>query len=183
MGFVAIDFETANINPNSACSMGLAVVQDGCVVERKSWLVRPPTLNFYGPFINLHGITPDQVRTKPLFSEIWPEIEPYLHNKIAIAHNASFDMRVLQATLDTYHLHHPTFDYFCTVNISRRVWPNLTNHKLSTVADHVGFSFKHHDAHDDAHACAAIAIQACKMIGAQDLRELAGKIKCKQKTF
>jgi len=180
LDFVAIDFETANFEPDSACSIGIVVVQNGRIVKSKSWLIRPPTLNFYPPFIELHGITPQAVASCPDFSELWPEIKPYFDIKRVVAHNANFDMRVLQATLNRYRLPLPVFDYFCTVVISRWVWPNLPNHKLNTVANYLGLPLKHHDAQADAFACAAIAIRACKEAGVKDLAELAAKIKCRQ---
>ena len=44
--FVAIDFETANRNNSSACSIGIAAVKDMNIVETKYFLIQPPTLDF-----------------------------------------------------------------------------------------------------------------------------------------
>jgi DNA polymerase-3 subunit epsilon len=42
LDFTAIDFETANSSSASACSVGLVKVQDGRVVDREYWLIKPP---------------------------------------------------------------------------------------------------------------------------------------------
>jgi len=42
-----------------------------------------------------------------------------------------------------------------TVAIARKLW-DLPNHRLNTVARHLNFSFHHHEALDDARACAHI---------------------------
>ena len=42
LDFTAIDFETANSNSASACSVGLVKVRDGVVVDEAGWLIRPP---------------------------------------------------------------------------------------------------------------------------------------------
>ena len=39
--FAAIDFETANMEPSSVCSVGLVVVRGGEVVDRFYSLIRP----------------------------------------------------------------------------------------------------------------------------------------------
>ncbi len=40
--WVAIDFETATREANSACALGLAVVRDGRIERAESWLIQPP---------------------------------------------------------------------------------------------------------------------------------------------
>ena len=58
----------------------------------------------------------------------------------------------------------PKFSYADTVKIARRVWPELENHKLNTIADHLNVRFKHHDALEDAKMCAAILIRAAEKL-------------------
>ena len=89
-----------------------------------------------------------------------------------VAHYAVFDTRVLRSLLKTYHLEKPQASYACTVEISRRVWPDLPNHKLDTVAGYLGYSFHHHQALDDARACAYIVLKAAEIVGASSMEEL-----------
>lgn len=89
-----------------------------------------------------------------------------------MAHYAVFDTRVLRSLLKYYHLEKPQASYACTVEISRRVWPDLPNHKLDTVAGYLGYSFQHHQALDDARACAHIVLKAAEAVGASSMEEL-----------
>lgn len=156
--FTAIDFETANGQRNSACQLGIAVINDGKVTMRKSWLIKPPS--DYFTFSYLHGITYANVRQKPTFGELWPEIQPYIERKIVAAHNACFDTGVLLATLKTYQLPIPKFHVIDSLQVARKTWPGLSNHKLSTVADYLKIDLNHHEAESDAVACAAIICRA-----------------------
>ncbi len=89
MDFVTIDFETANNDRASICSVGIAIVKDGKLLETKYWLIRPRDL-WFDPFnISIHGITEKEVQDQPQFDEIWKDILPYLCNNIVLAHNAS----------------------------------------------------------------------------------------------
>ena len=160
MNFTAIDFETANYDRASACALGIVVVRAGNIVDSKSWLIRPPKLYFRPDFIAIHGITPEDVRDKSGWDGLWPEISTYISGQTIVAHNAPFDISVLRGMLDEYGIKHPTYDYFCSCVLARKIWPNLQNHKLNTVSDFLGIALKHHDALSDAQACAQIVIEA-----------------------
>ena len=85
--------------------------------------------------------------------------------------------------LKAYHLDVPPLSYACTVEISRRVWPDLPNHKLDTVAGFLGYSFHHHQALDDARACALIVRKAAKQVGATSMEDLLDTIGLSLKTL
>lgn len=176
MDYVAIDFETANERIASPCALGLAVVSGGRVVERRSWLIRPKEL-YFNPFnIYVHGIKPRDVKNEPEFYELWPVIREYVDGNMVVAHNASFDVGVLTATLDLYGLPQPELDYACTVMLARRVWPDLHRYRLNVVARHLGVQFKHHDAADDAYASAQIVVAACREIGVGSIDQLLARL-------
>ena len=76
MDFCAIDFETATHERNSACELGVCIVQDSKIVETKTWLIKPPSFPYFNPFnVDVHGILPDHVKDAPTFDEIWYEVE------------------------------------------------------------------------------------------------------------
>lgn len=172
LDFTAIDFETANKYANSACSLAAVAVRGGQIVHEDYMLIRPPFMSFSPDNIRVHGITPEQVRHEPTFDKLWGFVRPRLEGSILIAHYAVFDTRVLRSLAKTYGLDLPSLSYACTVEISRKVWPRLPNHKLDTVAGFLGYSFRHHQALDDARACAVIACAAAKKVGASSVEEL-----------
>jgi DNA polymerase-3 subunit epsilon len=165
MYITAIDFETAWYQPHSAIALGITRIRDNQVIETKSWLFRPPGRRVYirPNFIDIHGIRPEHLRDKPDFAGVWPEIAPYFETaSMLLAHNAPFDKNVLYATTQFYGITLPAFDWNCTVRISRVKWPDIENHKLSTVCRHLGIPLRHHDPASDAEGCANIYLQACK---------------------
>lgn len=172
--WVAIDFETASRERASACALGLAVIEDDHIVETREWLIQPPG-NYFEPInTRIHGIHADLVAQEPEFDELWPTIEVYLRGATLLAHNAAFDMSVLRASFDRYELAAPAFEgYHCTVSMSRAVWPELANHRLSSVCRHCGIELSHHEAGSDAAACASIALRCLREVGAPTLDALA----------
>lgn len=191
MDFTAIDFETATSKYTSLCSMGICVVKNNIIVERKEIFIRPEPLEFNEYNIKIHGITPDMVADKPKFNEYWDEIRPYLENQLVIAHNTSFDITALCATLDYYKIPYPVFQYMCTVKLSQQAYPELKSHKLNNLCDALGITFSHHHAYDDAYACAKVLLRIMYDYSLLNLEELeecfemkAGKIypNCKVST-
>ena len=48
--FIAIDFETANEQRDSACQIGITTVKNNQIHEVKSWLINPVQSFNYGRF-------------------------------------------------------------------------------------------------------------------------------------
>lgn len=163
MKFVAIDFETANYKRQSVCSIGIAVVEDFKIVDTYSKLIKP-TPNYYErKNISIHNIRPEMTDNEKTFGEIWSEIKPYIEKNQIVAHNASFDFSALRSVLDSYGLEYPELDYHCTMLLSKKLYPGLLNYQLSTVCKELGIELKnHHDAKNDAVACAELMIRICK---------------------
>ncbi len=171
MKFTAIDFETANADRGSVCAVGLVVVENGEVAGRLRQLIRPDPLNF-DPFnVSIHGISAADVSDAPTFSEFWPSLWPRVSGPL-VAHNAAFDMSVLRRVLDQSRVPYPETDYFCTRVIARLAWPEHPTYALDHIARAIGISFTHHDAEEDARACALIAISACRQLHVPSLYDL-----------
>lgn len=156
--FAAIDFETADYHSDSACSVGVVHVTGNRIVERYHRLIRPPRRKFV--FTYIHGLTWNDVRDSPSFGELWPELQHLLDRAdFLVAHNASFDSRVLAACCKRAGIRPPRYKFRCTVSMARNMW-KLRSAKLPVVCQHLGIALKHHDALSDAEACAKIAMRA-----------------------
>ena len=172
MRFAAIDFETACGAKVSACSLGIAVVEDGKIIARREWLIRPPSM-YFNPFnIDVHGITPEMVADAPEFNALWPEMERAIGGRPLVAHNAPFDMGVLQATLAHYDLWCEKMRFVCSVALARKCWPELRRHGLDALAREFGIEFRHHKAEDDAVAAALIVLKAAEEYSAVSVEQL-----------
>jgi DNA polymerase-3 subunit epsilon len=176
MRTIAIDFETANEERRSACAIGLAWLENGAVVRREHRLIRPKEMRFNPHNIRVHGIRPEDVRDKPEFPDVLSEFLPDISGALILAHNAAFDIGVLCAALTEYRQLFPEFGYYCTMDISRRIWPELPSVSLDSVARHFGIKFNHHDPGEDAFACAEIAIAAAREVGVSDVIDISTKI-------
>ena len=70
MDFVALDFETANIDPASACSVGIVTIKNNIVVDEYYSLIKPKKMIFDSSNIQVNGITPAMVEDAAEFSEV-----------------------------------------------------------------------------------------------------------------
>ena len=98
MNFCTIDFETATHERNSACELGISVIENSQIATTKTWLIKPPSFPYFNQRnIDVHGIYPSDVKNAPTFEDIWYEVADLLYGNIMIAHNASFDASVLRS--------------------------------------------------------------------------------------
>ncbi|WP_028280740.1 exonuclease domain-containing protein [Arthrobacter sp. H5] len=172
--FTAIDFETANGFRGSPCAVGLTKVRGGVIVEEAQWLMRPPAGHdhFDPRNISIHGITAEMVAGQPRFGELFPEIGAFIGDDILVAHNAAFDMGVIRSGLEVSRLAGPAYDYACTVMLSRRSY-SLVSYSLPYVAEAAGVPLlNHHDAVEDARACAGIMVDIARLKGADSIADL-----------
>jgi DNA polymerase-3 subunit epsilon len=158
--FIAIDFETADYEQDSACALALVRVEGSRIVQRSHFLIRPPRQAFF--FSYLHGITWEMVAGEPTFGELWPQLQPLLADvEFLSAHNAPFDRGVLNACCAAHGLKAPQLPFLCTVTLARRTW-KLFPTRLPDVCNFLGIPLEHHNAASDAEACARIVIAARK---------------------
>ena len=99
--YVAFDVESPNKANDRMSAIGVAVVEDGGIVEEFYTTVDPEV--HFDPFnIQLTGLSEAVVAGSPTFPELWPTLEPLLSSGLLIAHNAPFDMSVLAKCLRDY---------------------------------------------------------------------------------
>lgn len=156
--FAAIDFETANEQRSSVCSVGVVIVRDWEIVDHYYSLIRPEPEYYTYWNTRVHGLTMADTERAPIFPTVWQEIAPRIEGLPLVAHNCRFDEGCLKAAFRTYSMDYPDYDFYCTLQASRRVIKGLPNYQLQTVAAHCGYELeKHHHALADAEACAWIA--------------------------
>jgi len=161
MEFLALDFETATQQPDSPCELGIALVRGGVVREVRNWLIKPKQWPYFSPWnVAVHGIRPADVAEAPRWNGIWDEVAVLLDGATVVAHNAAFDMSVLRSTLAAHGIAHPTFQYFCSVGMSRKMWPGRSSYGLKPMCDMHGIPLKHHRAGNDAEATAELVLRA-----------------------
>lgn len=152
--FVAFDFETAN--GKNPCSIGIVEFENGKVVNEYYSLIKPKELVFNPYASRIHGIGISDVINEREFVDVWKDIRHFFDNKIIVAHNYSFDISVLNYSLEIYGIEEPVYEVHCTLNLSRS-YLNIANYKLSTVAKFFKISQdNYHNALEDAFVCGKI---------------------------
>ncbi len=162
MKLAGLDFETANGKRGSICAVGCAMLEDGAVTERREWLVCPHKgYRWMRPdFTKIHGLSYWDVCDCMEFPAVWPELQRMLlEADCVVIHNAPFDLGHLRCVLALYELPSVEFDYVDSLDLSRRLFPDMESHSLDAMAGRFGISFRHHDALEDAEACARIIVQ------------------------
>lgn len=148
---VFVDIETNGLDAKNGHIIEVAVirVEHGEVVREFKSLIDPGVPIPY--FISqLTGISDDDVRTAPSFSEVAEELEAIMNGAIFVAHNVNFDYSFLKYELQRSGI---MFDpqKLCTVKLSKALYPEYRTHKLADLIQRHNFSFAaRHRAYDDA---------------------------------
>ena len=171
--FIAIDFETADYSADSAISIGLVKYRNYKPIASYYSLISPPILYIRPEFTDIHGLTVDDVRDAPDFKYVWENglcalLNPSGTSAVpVVAHNAGFDMNVLRAALEYYSVPCPPMSYFCTLRLSRRIWPRLKSHSLPNLAKEFSINYDAHNAAADADTCARIVVLAAEAVSSR----------------
>lgn len=154
--FIAINFETANAKRVSACALGYAQVLNGEILTANQFYIRP--VGGHAPFQStIHGIYETQTKDRPDFMGLFPDIKRLFAQ--ALVGHGHFSRQVLEALKTHFNLD-IEFLYIDSLSVAKQALPDLKNHKLKTLAAHFGLpDFKHHDAKEEAVACASIFLK------------------------
>jgi len=181
--FCAIDFETANPQRGSVCAVGIAKYDavTGQLVAKDGGLVRPPKgLDHFAPMnMRVHRISPRKIEQArngqgaATWDVVLPWLTAFVGTDLLVAHNASFERSVVRAASEALGLAVPPLRIACSVRIAKRELPELAQHKLPIVAEHLGVAqHAHHDAADDALVCGGIMAQLLQRSGENSLAGL-----------
>jgi len=159
LDFVVVDVEAtgAKTPPNRLIELGAYRIRAGRIVDKFLQLINPeiPIPRFVA---SLTGISNEMVRRAPVFSEVAPQWLDFVSDSVLVAHNAPFDTSFLNHEISrVYPGHRMVNPHLCTVRLSRRVLPDISNHRLDTIAEHFSIPIvSRHRAGSDALATAEI---------------------------
>lgn len=159
--FAAIDFETANEQKSSVCSVGIAVVRAGEITDTFYSLIHPEPDYFQWFCQRIHGLSHADTDDAPVFPHVWEKVGPLIEGLPLVAHNSPFDEGCLKAVFRVYQMDYPDYVFYDTCRAARRFFGRtLPDHKLPTVAAACGYDLRsHHHALADAEACAHVAMK------------------------
>ena len=68
--FAAIDFETANSERSSVCSVGIVIVRNGEIVDSYYSLIKPEPEYYFYWNTQVHGLTMEDTMNAKVFPEV-----------------------------------------------------------------------------------------------------------------
>ena len=156
---VAFDTETTGGTTfDEICQIAAAEFIDGTLARKMAVYVRPTcpmnpwaqaVHGLWMPFLREHGIAPEEAMRR--FFDFVGE------DALLVAHNAAFDLRMLRQECGKFDLCFACegVEVCDTLALSRRLRPDLPNHRLATLVELLPVDgVNSHDALDDALACA-----------------------------
>ena len=134
--FVIFDTETTGFSPanDRVIEIGAVKVRNGKKLGEKTWLINPQR---YIPWYvqNVHHITPEILKDKPTFAEVYPEFLEFIDGSVLIAHNAPFDVRFISAEAERAGLPAPKNAVLDSLVLFRNWCPDLKSHQLGDIID------------------------------------------------
>ena len=123
--FAAIDFETANNERSSVCSVGVVIVRGGEMVDTFYSLIKPEPEYYSYWCSRVHGLCCEDTEDAPVFPEVWKQIEPLIGGLPLVAHNSPFDEGCLKAVFRVYQMDYPGYEFHDTLCAARRKFPQV----------------------------------------------------------
>lgn len=151
MRYVILDTETTGLDPNQ----GHKLVEVGCVEMLNRQLTGRHFHHYVNPqresdegALNVHGLTTEFLRDKPLFKEIAKDLIEFISGATVLIHNASFDTKFINAELALLGME--KMDACCTVEdtlaMAKQMFPGKRNN-LDALCDRLGVSNSHRVLH------------------------------------
>lgn len=159
--YAVFDCETTGTTPGVDEIVSLAVVRldaDGFETATFARLVRPS-----GPIpaeaTAVHGISDLDVSSAPRFEEIATELLEHVDGAVFVAHNARFDLAMLQRAFARAGIYYRPVDVACTLDAFRLLDPLAPDHRLQSICARHGILLV------DAHEAVKDALATAELLG------------------
>jgi DNA polymerase III subunit epsilon len=165
MRFISVDLETANPRMSSICQIGVVTFENGKEVDAEVRLVDPQ--DYFDPYnVAIHGITENQVRGAPRFTDIHAWLCDRTSGQVVACHT-HFDRVALAKACGRHSLDPLPCNWLDTARVARRAWSQFarSGYGIANLAQHFGIQFKHHDALHDARTAGLILLKAMEETG------------------
>ncbi|MCU0539640.1 MAG: exonuclease domain-containing protein [Desulfobacterales bacterium] len=187
LAFTVFDTETTGLNPREGdeiVALGAVRIVNGRLLETECFdqLVRPQG-RLRAESIRVHGIQPEMLADQPGAGQVLGQFQRFAEGTILVAHNAAFDMRLLQiqGEPDGIRFDNPVLD---TMLISTVVHPAQSSHDLEAIAERLGVVVMgRHTALGDAMAAAEIFLKLLPLLAAMGISTLGEARRASQNSY
>jgi DNA polymerase-3 subunit epsilon len=185
--YTVFDTETTGLDPRGGdeiISIGAIRVVNGRLLHKETvnQLVdphRPVPADSY----KYHGIDDEMLKGKPSIEKVLSYFHRFAQNTVLIAHNAAFDMLMLQMKEKETGIRfiNPVLD---TMHLSAILHPAHRDHSLDTIAQRLGVTLiKRHDALGDAIATGEIFLKMIPLLNEKGIFTLKDALVNSQRTY
>ena len=157
--YAVVDLEATSASSNAKIiQIGIVIIQDGQIVETYETYVNPHE-ELDEHIRQLTGITNQQLKKAPDFSQVARQVYELIEDAVFVAHNVKFDANLLAESLfwEGFELITPRID---TVELAQVFLPTLERYKLSSLCEELAIPLDHaHSAISDAEATAQLFLK------------------------
>ena len=157
--YAVVDLEATSASSNAKIiQIGIVIIQDGQIVETYETDVNPHE-ELDEHIRQLTGITNQQLRKAPDFSQVARQVYELIEDAVFVAHNVKFDANLLAESLfwEGFELITPRID---TVELAQVFFPTLERYSLSSLCEELAIPLDHaHSAISDAQATAQLFLK------------------------
>lgn len=149
IAFVDLETTGARSTYDRILEIGIVRVENNKIVKTYNSLINP--LSYIPPEIErITGIRQIDVENAPLFRHVIDEVNEILNDCVFVAHNVRFDYGFLKTEFIRENINFSP-RHFCTVRLSRMLFPEFKHHNLDSIIQRYGFTCENrHRALDDA---------------------------------
>lgn len=160
--YVVVDVETTGLSPwhDYIIELSAIKIKDKTIIDTYSTLVKPDEALYEDEYSNeyfvddfiteLTGITDEMLENAPYISDVLEQFLSFVGDSIIVGHNVNFDINFIYDDVDRILDKDFSNDFCDLLRISRKIFPDFENHKLSTLAENFKIKIdRSHRAEDD----------------------------------
>lgn len=185
--YTVFDTETTGLSPSG----GDEIISIGAVRIVNSRLLRQeifdqlvdPRRAISRASLNIHGISLDMLQGQPTIAQVLPQFWRFSEDTVLVAHNAAFDMRLLQLKEAQTGLKfiNPVLD---TLLLSAVIHPNFEGHSLEAIARRLGITIMgRHTSLGDAILTGEIFLKLIPLLAERGIATLQDARSAAQETY
>lgn len=163
--YVVVDVETTGLSFTSDRIIEISAVKyvNNVEVDSFSYLV-DPKMKLSEKITRITGITDEDLEGKPTIDMILPKFIDFIEDYTLIAHNASYDYKMIASECNRCHLDLFKNRICDTLALSRKYYSKdeVGNYKLETFKNYFQLDLQSHRALSDCYTCAYLYQQCLK---------------------
>lgn len=163
--YVVLDVETTGLDFNNDRIIELSAIKykNDKEIEKFSQLINPQ-MKISKTITRITGITNEDLMNMPTINDVLPNFITFINDYTLVAHNASFDYKMISAECIRCNLNIISNRICDTLTLSKKYYTNseVNNYKLETFKNYFQLDYQSHRALSDCYTCAYLYQQCSK---------------------